>query len=260
MRPVILIVDDEVRSRRSLKRLLRGLGYVFLEAESVSEAKITLYRKKVHVILLDLNMPFHKGNELLQHIKAHALECKVIVLTAHDDLLSPDEAIDFEVSDYLIKPVKQSTLRFVVERALGRVGIKTEKRIFLSYAREDLIRVKKYHKRLLSGGFYPWMDEEDLLPGQLWEYEILRAIQESDYFIALLSSKTQKDGFILKEITHALELKKSIGKEKIFLIPARIEECEIPYLLKDHQYVDLFKPYGFNKLVRALRTNPQQPR
>jgi len=48
-------------------------------------------------------------------------------------------------------------------------------RIFLCYAKEDKARVRKvYHRLRAIDGFEPWLDEEDLLPGQDWDYEIKR--------------------------------------------------------------------------------------
>ena len=41
---------------------------------------------------------------------------------------------------------------------------------------------------------------------------------------------------------------------RIFLIPVRLEECDVPDQLKKWQWVDLFKPTGFDRLFKALQT------
>ncbi|HAO21517.1 MAG TPA: serine/threonine-protein kinase pkn1, partial [Desulfobacteraceae bacterium] len=51
---------------------------------------------------------------------------------------------------------------------------------------------------LKNAGLEPWLDTEDLLPGQLWKTAIDKAIRESSYFLVLLSfnSVTKEKGFI----------------------------------------------------------------
>lgn len=56
-------------------------------------------------------------------------------------------------------------------------------------------------------GLRPWLDEEDILPGQDWESEIRRAIRKSRYVLVCLSeSSVTKSGFIHKEIKQALDI------------------------------------------------------
>ena len=54
-------------------------------------------------------------------------------------------------------------------------------RIFLCHASEDKAQVREvYHRLRAIDEFDPWLDEEDLLPGQGWAREISRALQASD--------------------------------------------------------------------------------
>ena len=48
---------------------------------------------------------------------------------------------------------------------------------FLSYSKKDVDRVKTLYQQLTAEGFSIWWDEESLLPGQNWEYEIENAIE-----------------------------------------------------------------------------------
>ena len=63
-----------------------------------------------------------------------------------------------------------------------------KKRIFVSYAREDREIARQLYDAMKRAGLEPWLDVEDLLPGQLWKTEIRQAIQESQFFVAVLSS------------------------------------------------------------------------
>ncbi|QTA82990.1 Sulfatase-modifying factor enzyme domain-containing protein [Desulfonema limicola] len=61
-------------------------------------------------------------------------------------------------------------------------------KIFISYTREDYDIAKRLYDDLKKAGIDPWMDKVNLLPGQNWKIHITKAIKESKYFIALLSS------------------------------------------------------------------------
>ncbi len=65
------------------------------------------------------------------------------------------------------------------------------KKVFLSYAREDLEIAKKICNDLTDKGVNVWLDRNaPLLPGQNWVYAIRQAIDESSHFLALLSSNS----------------------------------------------------------------------
>ena len=204
----ILIVEDDERFRRALRSALADQGYGIEEAGSVSDAREVLKREAIQVILLDLNLPVQSGTVLLELIKNRADEYRVIILTAHDDRLSAEKAKSYSVYRYLTKTSHSfsESLRFEINSAFEDLE-KSKKRIFLSYARENHTRVKRHYKRFLSEGFKPWMDMLDLQPGETWEVEINKAIVESSFFIAFLSSSWQEDRYMPKEIDIALTVK-----------------------------------------------------
>jgi len=126
-------------------------------------------------------------------------------------------------------------------------------RIFLSYAREDEARAEKLYQQLSEAGFSPWMDTQDILPGERWEPTIERALQDSDFFLACLSEvAVRKRSYIRQEIRDAVKRREQMLEHDIYLIPVRLEECEVPEELRAHQWLDLFKPNGWERLVRAL--------
>ena len=128
-----------------------------------------------------------------------------------------------------------------------------EPRIFLCHAKEDKPRVRELYHQLKAAGYHPWLDEEDLLPGQDWDLEIRRAIRGSGFFLACLSQKSlNRKGYVHKEIKMGLDELDQMPEGKIYLIPIRLEECEVPDRLESRHWVDLFEPNGFDKLVRAL--------
>ena len=125
--------------------------------------------------------------------------------------------------------------------------------IFLCHATEDKNEVRQLYHKLRKKGVRVWLDEEDLLPGQNWQMEIHKAIQSSHVVVACLSGvSTKKEGFVHKEIAQALDIAEEKPENTIYIIPLRLDECEIPRRLSRWHYVDMFSENGFDKLMRAL--------
>jgi hypothetical protein len=126
-------------------------------------------------------------------------------------------------------------------------------RIFLCHSSEDKSIVRELYDKLRQDGYSPWLDQEDLLPGQSWEAEIRRAVRNADAILICLSkTSTTKSGFNQKEIRFALDVADEQPEGTILLIPAKLEECEVPERLRQIQWVDLFAPSGYQRLVRSL--------
>lgn len=128
-------------------------------------------------------------------------------------------------------------------------------RVFLCHSSGDKPKVRDLYTRLSSAASYiaPWLDEEDLLPGQRWEDEIPAAVRTSDVVLVCLSNEAiNKSGYVQKEIKDALDVADRQPEGAIFLIPVKLEECQIPNRLSHLQYVNLFEKRGFERLVRSL--------
>jgi len=127
-------------------------------------------------------------------------------------------------------------------------------RIFLCYARSDQQKVIELYQKLSGAGLNPWMDIKNILPGELWESAIQKAIRASDFFLACLSrNSVNRRGQIQKEISEALNIWNEKLESDIYLIPVRLEECEVPERLQSFQWVDLFMGDGFTQLMKALQ-------
>lgn len=137
--------------------------------------------------------------------------------------------------------------------------------VFLSYAREDAKRVRSIARHLKTNGFEPWLDVERILPGEKWETKIFDALADADFIVLCLSNRSMsKRGFLQREIRTAVTALEEMLDHDIYLIPVRLDECDIPAKLSDIQWVDLFQPNGLNMLMSALsegarRRGLQQP-
>ncbi len=130
-------------------------------------------------------------------------------------------------------------------------------KVFISYAREDIDTARRLYADLKMTGIVPWMDKIDLLPGQNWKFHITKAIRESSFFIALLSSKSlSKRGFVQKELKLALDILGEFSDEDVFLIPARVDDCQPEdERLKYLNWADLFPSYeaGRDEIMRVFQ-------
>ncbi len=126
--------------------------------------------------------------------------------------------------------------------------------VFLSYAKEDILAVKDLYKKLNSDGITAWMDEEDLIVGQDWKLEIKKAIRGADAVIICLSKDSvSKSGYVQKEIRESIEVSEEKPEGEIFLIPARLDDCNVPDRLQPFHWADLFEADGYNKLLESLK-------
>ncbi len=135
--------------------------------------------------------------------------------------------------------------------------IKNYDTIFISYAREDYGSAKKLYDGLKNAGLKPWLDTENILPGQNWDEEIQKAVTNSKFFLPLFSNNSIKKGrYVQREFKLGMKTAKEIPKGQIFIIPAKLEVCEIPYKkIRSIQYVDLFPSWdiGLKKIFQTTR-------
>jgi len=99
-----LIVDDEERSRRAIASIINNYATnteIVGEAESVNTAIKLIGDKNPNVILLDINMPYKNGFDLLKELPDRKYH--VIFITAYEGYAL--RAIKFHAFNYILKPV-----------------------------------------------------------------------------------------------------------------------------------------------------------
>lgn len=129
-------------------------------------------------------------------------------------------------------------------------------RVFLCHASQDKPAVRELYKRLAAEKWIdPWLDEENLLPGQDFDLEIYRAARDSDSIIICLSKvSVAKEGYVNKEIRRALDAADEKPEGAIYIIPLRLDDCSPSFeRLKKLHWVDYFTPNAHEKLIKSLR-------
>jgi WD40 repeat protein len=139
-------------------------------------------------------------------------------------------------------------------KVTSSVATRQSLKVFLCHASGDKPAVEKYYALLIGNGIDAWLDKKNLIPGQNWQIEIPKAVRNSDIVIVFLSSSSlTKEGFVQKEIRIALDTADEKPDGTIFIIPARLENCEVPERLAKFHWVDLFEQDGYERIFKALQ-------
>jgi len=131
----VLIVDDEVGTRESLKLILKKDYDVFL-AKDAEEAFLQIKEQTPDVILLDIILPDQDGLRVLEKIKKNDSDSIIIMITATKTVKTAVEAMKLGAFDYITKPFDVDELRLVVSRALSTQALQKE----VQYLREEVDR------------------------------------------------------------------------------------------------------------------------
>lgn len=136
-------------------------------------------------------------------------------------------------------------------------------RVFLCHASQDKTIVRELAKRLEDGGWIdPWLDEKKIHPGEDWRVSIAEAVESADLVIIFLSkSSVSKEGFVQREIKFASEISLEKPEGTIFLIPLRLDECDVPRSLRNLHWTDYFgkqKEKNFNDLIESFSIRRQE--
>jgi two-component system, sensor histidine kinase and response regulator len=124
-RRTLLIVDDEVGPRQSLKVVFKN-DYELLIAENGEQAIALATANKVDAAILDIRMTGMSGIETLQRLKTVDPDMEVIMLTAYESIDTVRQALRLGACDYLNKPFDIPVIKSAVSNAMERRGLSSE--------------------------------------------------------------------------------------------------------------------------------------
>jgi putative two-component system response regulator len=133
----ILIVDDEMGPRESLRMILKPFYNVHI-AESGARAIEVVRDKEIDLVTLDLKMPGIQGVDVLREIKGIRHDIGVIIITGYGTLKSAIDGIRLGASDYLIKPFNITEIVSAVHQAMEKKKSQDKLRSFLSNLQEQI--------------------------------------------------------------------------------------------------------------------------
>jgi len=121
----LVVADDEPKIRRGIEGILDWHEFninIVGEAEDGEIALEIIKEKKPNIILLDINMPFLNGLNLLQKLKDINNKSIVIIISGYDDFSYAQKALQFNVFDYILKPVNKKSMEEIITKAVNKLN------------------------------------------------------------------------------------------------------------------------------------------
>ncbi len=146
---VILVVDDEPRSRKGIKKTIERTSsdqYEVITAANAAEAIERISHEKVHVLITDIRMPEVTGLELLKKLKEKAKDPVVIVISAYSEFEYAHEALELGVVNYLLKPIAKEKLMEAIEKAIELEKQREKTGMFNKIVDDKLIEMQQLSK------------------------------------------------------------------------------------------------------------------
>ncbi len=125
--PSLLITDDDVDFRQTLKEAMESRGFRTLLAGDGEEALAVVRRETVHVALMDMHMPRLSGLETIRRVRELHARLPCILISAAMDQALAAKARQAQAHAVLPKPVRFADLNSAIRDALRT-----------TYARQDL--------------------------------------------------------------------------------------------------------------------------
>ncbi len=129
--PSILIVDDEIGPRESLRMILKPNYNVFCVEDGYAAIHMVKERR-FDTVVLDLKMAGISGIETLKEVRAIDRDVMVIIITGYGTLQSAIEAIRHEVFDYVLKPFNVPEIMSIIDKSVRRRKLNVKIKEFLS--------------------------------------------------------------------------------------------------------------------------------
>jgi two-component system chemotaxis response regulator CheY len=193
----VLIVDDIEDNRFILKRILKKIGnidtYEALDgAQAVEMTKI----HKPDIVLMDLMMPVMDGYEATKQVKALHPECRVIVVTAVQDIQSEEKLLEAGAIAYIRKPIDLDITRFKLASYLNIASgeIDINKQDIVNFVITDSKSIARFGFWVISAYF------------KHFELESIKFSEELEVFYDLLSSRLKDDAISFKASDNRGEL------------------------------------------------------
>jgi len=150
----LLIVDDQVHVRTSLRILLKAEGYRVFECADGEKAVEALRERAFDLILCDQKMPGLSGMDVLRFKRSESIGGEFILMTAFGSIDSAVEAMRLGAADYIQKPFQNDELELRIDRALEHRRVRAELALMIEefrekYGVENLVGSSEAMKRLL---------------------------------------------------------------------------------------------------------------
>jgi response regulator RpfG family c-di-GMP phosphodiesterase len=224
--PNVLIVDDEIGPRESLRMILKS-NYNVFTVENGNAAIQMVQQIRMDAVTLDLKMPGLSGIDTLKEIRMIDPDLMIIIITGYGTLKSAIEAIRYGVFDYIPKPFNVPEIISIIDKSVQRrrLNLKIKEAIgnfFDAPLKESLSNDGPVTQNRIEG-----------LPHSKWNHESLPANQTFLKFAKVLAhTLEEKDPYTSGHSERVCYYSDFIAK-RLPLSPKERSEIQIAAYLHD---------------------------
>jgi len=120
MKPKLLLLEDDLTLNETIVEYFEELGYDMVSVYDGDEAFEKIYENNFDLFLLDVNVPFQNGFELLNNVRAQGVKTPAIFITSLNSMDSLEEGYESGCDDYIRKPFALKELHLRVQTILSR--------------------------------------------------------------------------------------------------------------------------------------------
>ncbi|MEJ2506229.1 MAG: response regulator [Ignavibacteriaceae bacterium] len=118
----IMVIDDEEIVGKRLKPALEKRGDIIESFVNSKEALARLVEEHFDIVITDIRMDEIDGLEVLDYIKSHSKDTKVIMITGYATVEVAREALAKGAFDFIAKPFKPEDLRISINKAVKELN------------------------------------------------------------------------------------------------------------------------------------------
>ncbi|AXX94004.1 MULTISPECIES: response regulator transcription factor [Arcobacter] len=210
----ILYIEDEASIKENVKKTLELFCDNVYDEECIENAKKTLEKNRIDIIISDINLPDISGIDFIKQLRMIDKTIPVIILSAYTDKNYLLEATKLKLVDYLTKPIDFKSLNSALNKCVDE--ILDNSRYIISF--KNNIQYNVLHKKLIDSS----NDKEIALTSkELTLLELLiknsnRVLSTDELKTSIWEDEFEATDSALKNLLN--KLRKKIGKESIINI------------------------------------------
>ena len=210
----ILYIEDEASIKENVKKTLELFCDNVYDEECIENAKKTLEKNRIDIIISDINLPDISGIDFIKELRKIDKTIPVIILSAYTDKNYLLEATKLKLVDYLTKPIDFKSLNSALNKCVDE--ILDNSRYIISF--KNNIQYNVLHKKLIDSS----NDKEIALTSkELTLLELLiknsnRVLSTDELKTSIWEDEFEATDSALKNLLN--KLRKKIGKESIINI------------------------------------------
>ncbi|MDY6407154.1 MAG: response regulator transcription factor [Pseudomonadota bacterium] len=124
--PAILVIDDDTRLRRLLKKYLTENGFRVFESSSADDARPLIQMIQFDGIIMDAMMPGTNGHDMVRELRKNHNKTPILMLTAMGDVEHRISGLEAGADDYLPKPFEPRELILRLNNMLRRTTLSSK--------------------------------------------------------------------------------------------------------------------------------------